>query len=70
MIKVKDADVAFYKDVMIVSWDIDKIGFGAFTFYLKNHCLYLDSETMSKAIVKAVLCKLVDRAKDSCEDVL
>lgn len=59
------ADMVFYPKCMEVEWGVKDCGFGRFTFfYDDNDNLRIDSESMNKDTVKAIMNYLVDVAKE------
>ena len=50
------------ENIMFV-WGIDGFGFGTTTFFYKDGKLKCDNETMSKEMIKKILCKFVDDAE-------
>ena len=48
---------------IMFSWGIDGFGFGTTTFYYKDDKLMCDNETMSREMIKMILCKFIDEAK-------
>ena len=54
-----------------IQWSKAGIGFGLFTFYVKDGSdkLHCDNETMSREFVKEMLCLMVDQSEfDDVED--
>lgn len=45
------------------SWGVTDFGFGTTTFYYKDGKLQCDNETMSKDMIKQLLCAFVDKAE-------
>ncbi len=50
----------FDKNWMVIEWGTVSAGFGELTLTIRDGKLYMDTESMSRDFVKAVLAKLVD----------
>lgn len=48
---------------IMFAWGIKGFGFGTTTFFYKDGKLMCDNETMSKDMIKTILCEFVDRAE-------